>query len=184
MKQGTYVLFVASLIGLSVFTPHTSAADPVYWAGNGHWYELVEQQVTWEEAAVLAESMCGMCSHLATITSAEENQFVIANVIGSNFDLEPWLGGFQAPIESPPDANWHWVTDEAWNFTAWGPSEPNDSGGLYFEYCLQYQPDGTWNDLPNENLGTPPVRGFVVEWSCGVVPSKRSTWGDIKATFQ
>jgi len=42
--------------------------------GNGHWYELVSTSVSWEEANAEAQARGG---YLATITSAEENAYVM-----------------------------------------------------------------------------------------------------------
>ena len=47
------------------------------WAGNGHFYQVVAvaDPITWPEAQAAA---AGAGGYLATITSAEENAFVIS----------------------------------------------------------------------------------------------------------
>ena len=51
---------------------------PILWSvadnGNGHYYELVYNKVSWPVAKTLAEKMIyqGLPGHLVTITSAEE----------------------------------------------------------------------------------------------------------------
>jgi hypothetical protein len=70
----------------------------------------------------------GVPGHLATITSEDENIFII--------NLGPvkyfWLGRYHTPnipdIDEP-DLYWNWVTWEAWGYTYWNNDEPNN------DYC-------------------------------------------------
>ena len=135
-------------------------ALPVQWSsasgGNDHWYEVVNHGsgVSWDEAKALAESSTylGLQGHLVTITSAAEDAFVLGfPVVG----IQTWLGGFQDPGASSPDAGWRWVTGEAWSYTNWGPGEPNDFFGIGSEDKLGLftysSVNALWNDyLPNE----------------------------------
>ena len=62
---------------------------------NGHSYEVVRGGIllTWPQAKELAESMVldGVRGHLATITSREENDWIVANTdLGSD---HVWIGG-------------------------------------------------------------------------------------------
>ena len=68
----------AALLATIALGPASAGADPIQWSGNGHWYELVEDVVTWPEAEMLAEarSWNEKPGYLATITSAEENAFI------------------------------------------------------------------------------------------------------------
>jgi hypothetical protein len=89
--------------------------------------------------------------HLATVSSAGENQFV-AGLAGSN---ESWLGG----SDSVTEGRFVWVTGETFwsggvsggpvngayeNFDA---GEPNNSGGVSGSDCLRIVPGGVWRDV-------------------------------------
>ncbi len=143
-----------------------SSADPVQWeisdGGNGHWYESVDCGVcNWHEASTLAAGMVwlGYQGHLATITTPEENAWIWTNVGTVSF----WIGGYQLNDDDGPAGNWAWVTGEPWEWTNWGPDEPNDYLGQedYIEF-MQYE-EGLWND---EYWNYPGVEdpGFIVEF--------------------
>ncbi len=73
MRHITYVLGLALASGLLM--GGQAVAQPVQWAGNGHWYELVatDEDPTWTDVVAAAEAMGG---YLATSTTAEENAFI------------------------------------------------------------------------------------------------------------
>ncbi len=143
-------------------------ASPVLNPANNHWYEAVSipgDGINWDEAKAYAEALNG---HLATITSAEENQFIFETFPEAsqlNFSGY-WIGGLQ-PGDTPvadvdPAAGWQWVTGEPFVFTNWSPGEPNDFPGSGFkEDAIGFWGfDGTWNDAPREDHRA----GFVVEY--------------------
>lgn len=144
MKKALYVLAIVAIVFLSV---DNGSAYPIQWAGNDHWYERIDLTVgiSWDDAKAAAEVKGG---YLATITSYEEDYFVINNLIipvqGSfpnrprNGDWFPyWIGGYQQFIDiedygyGEADKNWNWVTGETWDYTNWYGNEPNDAGGDY-----------------------------------------------------
>jgi hypothetical protein len=168
MKTTMFQYVVLSVILLS---PIFGFSAPIQWAvengGNGHWYEAVAGLSTWEEADETAQTLQfnGLQGHLATLTSAAENQFVWENAGMNRY----WLGGFQADKLNEPDGNWQWVTGEAWDYTNWAGPEPNDYEGN--EQHLQFvNNDGTWND--NNGLAGRTLRepGFVVEYEDAFQP--------------
>jgi Ca2+-binding RTX toxin-like protein len=139
-------------------SPPSGDVDWVQWrsedGGNDHWYGVVLGQIRWTDAKAAAEGFGG---HLATITSAPEDAFVLGL-------LEPpggiWLGGFQPKGSPEPDGNWQWVTGEPFDYTNWSPGEPNE--GLPEENYLQatFETPDAWNDGPNDfDRGN----GYVVE---------------------
>jgi hypothetical protein len=158
MRKITQVLLATA--SLALLGPAPSGAEPVQWEGNGHWYECVAGSYPWLEARAAADAMSwlDLPGHLATLTTAEENAFVDETFGACQSDL--WLGGYQDPQYDPiPDANWHWVTGEPWDYTDWFPGEPNDYGGP--EYYLNFVGHGPyWNDQSERCVLT----GFVVEF--------------------
>ena len=61
-----------------------------YNAENGHYYEVVAANVTWEQALLAAAkgTYQGMQGYLCTITSQQENDFVYSLV-----NVDSWIGG-------------------------------------------------------------------------------------------
>ena len=130
-------------------------------------YVLVQEDLTWEEANAAARGIiAGGCTtaHLATITSAEEQEEVDDLMTGSSSNA--WLGGFQQGRSL--DRAWLWVTFEPFLYTNWGLGEPNDSpDGITVipgsEQYLEALPDegerpaGLWNDAHDS------AQFFIVE---------------------
>jgi len=152
---------VVSLCALIVicFLVGTADGQPVYFAATGHYYERVDEELTWEEAKVAAElcSYLGVSGHLVTITSQAENDFLTDNLL-LGLGNPCYCGGYQPPDSLEPDGGWTWVTGEPWEFANWAAGEPNDWAND--EDCLEVKPDGSWNDA--QISGTP--RAYIVEY--------------------
>ena len=85
--------------------------------------------------------MCeGFGGHLVTVSSKEENDFVLTLSKDAGLDQLIWLGAY-----ADGDRNWLWVTDEDFSYTNWHNGEPNNSGGN--EDRLNMTESGTWNDI-------------------------------------
>jgi len=123
--------------------------------GNGHWYALLAQEVFCQEAdsiALHAKLPWLGVGHLATITSQEENDYVLNRVIAGAVSPtvldEYWLGG----VDTARDA-WSWVNGEAFEFAKWAEEEPNNLGTEdrimmwgFHETDSRRMP-GTWNNI-------------------------------------
>lgn len=148
----------------------SSLAAPIHWAaGNGHFYDVVPvtDQVTWDASFASASSTIfnGVPGHLATITSQAEQDFIVGQ-FGDAIRAK-WLGGFQPPGSPEPAGGWQWITGEAFVYTNWEPTEPNNSGGnenrlLFATAGLATL--GVWNDLNGEAPPATFVNGYVVEF--------------------
>ena len=166
-----------------------AAEGPVQWSvssgGNGHWYEWVtDAPLPWEDAREQASQrpLAGhegeaWVSYLATLTSAEEEEFVMQNVLGEDAPqkeyLGPWIGAFQPPGSPEPDGDWQWVSGEEWSYTNWYHgtqfSEPNNWGAEE-DYCE------LWHNVSKYGLGWFDVTGdhphtYLVEWEREGTPS-------------
>jgi len=151
----------------------SAAAEPVQWSGNGHFYEVVYvgDGLTWDQAD---QSATAAGRHLATITSAAENNFVFSLVDDPQFwtltgwkAKGPWLGGYQFPDTGGPADQWQWVTGEPWTYTNWAPGQPNDYG-LYGEDKMHFfsateARASTWNDTRGIDTDAGAV-AYVAEW--------------------
>jgi hypothetical protein len=166
-------IFIAlSLITILLLIPTFTYAQPTQWSsasgGNDHWYELIPTPATWEQANALASasSWNGVAGHLATLTSAAENDFVHQFILNPN-PGDAWLGAYQEPYNNPdPNAGWHWVTGEPWSYTNWYQSvmytEPNDWGGP--EFYLQF----FWTDPRWCDNNASPAFSYIVEYEPSV----------------
>ncbi len=159
------VVSVCLSLGLSI------KADPVYFAGTGHYYELVEgvyADLNWDIAKSNAEdrTYLGESGYLATVTSDEETSFLVTNFLESAVGGIYIIGGYQPDGSPEPDGNWQWVTGEPWIYTNWDTGEPNDAGDedtlhLYGQLYASGTLNGKWNDQHHTGGGN----GYIVEYT-------------------
>jgi hypothetical protein len=148
--------------------------------GNGHVYERVQQTTDWNQAREIANSrtLGGVKGHLATITTAAEQQF-LASIFPTD---EAWIGAFQdhsAPGFAEPSGGWRWITGEPWTYSNWNDTEPNDGLGEVTENVVHTFTDHVWNDVPDDRSKNwfwveYPVSGAATEQSL-LVPAN-SLW--------
>jgi hypothetical protein len=161
--------------GAMAVTAPVLGAVPVLNEADGHLYEAVAVAggINWADAKTAAEAMTsGTCQgYLASITSTEENDFILSNfpaVVPSIGGSGYWIGGFQNAETTPADAGWMWVSGEAFGFADWISGAPDDGGPLADEDAIHFVSVSTggfggevgWDDL-NQTLNTP---GYVVEF--------------------
>lgn len=139
-----FCVIPATLLCLGFAFISRSASAQVEWTvasgGNGHFYQLVTTSLNWEDARNAAASLSfnGFTGHLATLTSAAENNF-----LRDTFGTTGWIGLSQPAGSTEPDGGWEWVTGEAFGFTNWNPGEPNNLGDeRYVEALIADR----WND--------------------------------------
>jgi len=171
-------LFGAAALAGAITVP--AAAAPVLFAGNGHYYDFITDNVSWDTAlanAASAPSIAGYDSYLMTITSAAEDDFIKTLTGGAVY---VWAAGSDLATEGV----WRWVAGpEAgqifWNnaavpgaYSHWNAGEPN---GLTGEHYLHVKAnEGNWNDI----TATFPSGGYVIEYSLspgGAIPEP-SSW--------
>lgn len=149
-------------------------AMPIQWqisaGGNGHWYEAVySQNGTWDDAQNVVNSMSGGW-HLATITSQQENDFILSlfeddpdywayagysSLVGDVY-AGPWIGAISSSLSNN---DWQWVTGEAFSYSGWGPYEPFRNGDRVYFSQFGTSSNIGWNDVPN--FYTSP--GYIIE---------------------
>ena len=158
---------------LSVTAPVLGAV-PVLNDVDGHLYDAVAEAggINWADARTAAEGMTsGTCQgYLASITSAEENAFILSEFQGGVPMIGGtgyWIGGFQDPGTTPADAGWMWVSGESFGFADWADAQPDDGFGVLEEDAIRFvgttggfTPTVNWEDA--EGTATSP--GYVVEF--------------------
>jgi hypothetical protein len=153
MKNIARLLFASTILLSSV----SANAALIYGSYGGSMYGVFGANgITWD-AADTAATDAGY--HLVTISDAAENTFVTSLIQAANLN-QVWAGGYQTG-PGAADANWNWVTGEAWSYTNWNGPEPNDYYGPNSEEHLgiNWTLDGKWNDEANLKN----IDGYVVE---------------------
>ncbi len=176
--------------GIDTFTysATTDKETALFCADTGHYYEYVSGTLTWGEAnaAASARTFYGLKGYLVTITSQEENKFIVDNKVVSTDD-SAWMGATDDPnVTSDTDDNWYWATGpeagtkffygrypdigpECYIYCNWTPGEPNNGSGGGESYGEFYY-SGYWNDLLEDSES---IDGYIVEY--GGMPNDAST---------
>jgi beta-lactamase regulating signal transducer with metallopeptidase domain len=144
------VEFDESYVPVPIPTPtpkHAVSLDPIFNPYNGHWYAVFTTEMRWDNAKTAADNMTyeGIPGHLATLTSAEEKNWVQGN-LDLNGETRLWLGGYQASREFEPNGGWTWITNEPWSYTDWMPGEPNNIGNEEHHLIYIATNSETWSD--------------------------------------
>jgi hypothetical protein len=168
MKKFGAISIALALVALVSVSLNAQTTNP----SNGHFYSVVQANITWSQARTAAESLEAggpLCAgHLATVTSEAENTFIV-DTFGPTVVNRKWLGGFQPSGSAEPANDWEWVTGESWDYTRWNPDTGEPNNTLYTpegEDALAYWDNGNWNDAPTYWLYGPILGGYVVEYEC------------------
>jgi hypothetical protein len=159
------ILFLALCLVGGWAQPAAGQSSPVYNPLNGHWYQAVRivGGVTWPAARAAAAVLPfgAYTGHLATLTAAAEQQFVVSQLPLA--DQGWWIGAYQetaAPDYREPREGWRWVTGEPWSFTAWIGNQPDNYQGNEHAAHLDGRYGSQWNDL----AALTPIGGYIVEY--------------------
>lgn len=172
----------AAAIGLAA----VPAQAVTLYAGNGHYYDFVATNLSWQDAlaaAAAATPIAGYTAHLVTITSAGEDNFVKALTGSATY---VWAAGTDEVLEG----TWKWAAGpEAGQtffvfgsgpvgYSNWNFGEPNNVGA---EDYLHFKANaGDWNDI----FSTYPSGGYVVEYSLnGTAVPEPAGWALLVAGF-
>ena len=115
------------------------------WTSFGnHCYLLVTDTKTFNEAEQYCQSLSrlGRPSHLASIMSQEENDFLVdlATTMDGAVSRYTWLG-YRRDLST---GSFVWIDGSpAGSYTNWAPGEPNNSGK---EDCVEMYDTSMWND--------------------------------------
>jgi hypothetical protein len=148
------------MIGISLAA--SAGAQPIENPANGHYYELVyhEDERSWEqaEAEAAGRTFNGWRGHLATITSAEEADFLLASFPEMVRGATIFLGG----SDEGSEGSWYWITGEPWTYENWDLGAPD---GLGSENCLETfgipgYSTTLWNDIRCDST----ARRWIVEY--------------------
>ena len=149
--------------GSPTITVSVTPAGTNYYSGNGHYYEVVNETVTWTAAKAAAEAstLYGLTGYLVTITSAAENTFV-----SSKISANAWMG---ASDDGNYTSNTHATTEGAWEWVS-GPEngktftcQPSGQGrqaiaahsdcAVHSDTSYENWAANEPNDWPDEDIG-------------------------------
>lgn len=164
-----FLLVFAVLLPASAFAAGTTMEPVVF---NGHVYQIIDEgNITWNEAKARCERLSG---HLVTITSQEEQDFVVQYLAAYGRPVDVWIG-----IQKRCDgADWSkWVTGEAVTYTHWAANQPDNGAGAGQDYGVICNTDhsgkdykgnpyvihsGEWDDI---DIGNETQSGvYLCEW--------------------
>lgn len=123
----------------------------VKWSENGHYYQQISKYgTTWFGAKTDCQAKGG---HLATLTSAPEQAFIIENMLTSS------TGRYALGGTDENNGIWRWITGESWDYTYWDSYEPGNQTGE--DYLAISDFDEQWYDVYATNT----LYGYICEWS-------------------
>ena len=128
-----------------------------------HHYAVMDEPMTWMEAKAYCERQG---AHLATITSAEEQEVVTTLLVSTGAKKNYWLGG------TKENDQWKWVTGESFSYTHWATGEPNLATENFIEMIGKnnghYSTPGVWDDINNDGTNDADyvlsTFGLICEW--------------------
>jgi tRNA A-37 threonylcarbamoyl transferase component Bud32 len=130
--------------------PETIPARAKSWKGRH--YAFITTPMSWKNAQIFCEQHG---AHLATVTDAEEQEWITRTFGRPSLGRLIWLGG----TDEGNEGYWRWVSEERWRFENWTPPEPNNQDGK--EHALAMKSDGWWIDADGHELKLP----FLMEWN-------------------
>ena len=162
-----------ALLGLG---QNIAAQTPAQFGTN--FYEFVNGNITWQNAGVAASNrtFLGVAGHLATITSAAENGFLVAQFAGYGVPTGVWFAG---QVDAGGVGRWMAGPESGLIFSTgqtpatgayanWGGIEPNNAPSFTW---MNLGPGfagintGQWADDDNGvPSGADPVIGYFVEY--------------------
>jgi PEP-CTERM motif len=182
MKTKGIFRMAASIVAGLILVP-MARATPVQWNGNGHYYDFIQDNVSWFFATGFSSTITfqGVEGHLATITSAAENSFLTTTFQQSGAPRFAWFGGMMFPggvwrwrTGPPPEFDTQFSNGATptppYNYANWGGTEPN--GPPPFEFTALNLgtaalgvASGQWADFSSTfDTGDPAVVGYLVEF--------------------
>ena len=117
-------------------------------------YQVIEQAMSWEEAA----QYCAAHGGRLAVADTQEAWQMIRSEISASDKSAIWLGA------SRSGDDWYWADGSQMTFSAWGSTEPNNEGGR--ETCLMAEKVSggiVWFDEPED------VSGMYADYKVGFV---------------
>jgi hypothetical protein len=152
-----------------------------YNATNGHFYRPIATGATYTNAKTLStqQTFKGQTGYLVTITSSDEQNFIIANVPQNNiwFALSDRLQEGYWRVDAGPEngtliniGNYN-GNPQTGTYQNWCGGEPNNAGGEHYA-VTKWGGGGCWNDLP-DNYSC----AYIIEFGTWANPADQTFTG-------
>ncbi|MCC6132445.1 MAG: hypothetical protein IT186_21180 [Acidobacteria bacterium] len=151
--------FLAALFLVATAAPLLADSQKLVNPQNNHSYQRIDSAATWDGARTSCQAAGG---YLATVTSAQENDFIFASF--GNYTM--WLGGSY----DAGSGAWKWVTGETFSYANWAPGQPSGVNqqnqiNMWAGYS------GKW-----DNDGAPAYPTRTYKWVCEWDPAVSCTY--------
>ncbi len=126
---------------------------------NSYAYIPNENSIAWSVAKTQAEGVFfeGVAGHLATVTSAEENGFIVENILPfAQAENHYWV--FLGGTDEEKEGTWKWITGETWTYQNWQADEPDNTTS--YNNLAYYTSEGLWYDFYNSST----EYGYIIEF--------------------
>ena len=172
-RRGMFTAGLVSFIGILALSQGADAT-PIQF-GNSYYEYVPGEAYSWSKAndAASASSFLGVNGHLATVTSAGENDFLQGLISQLPTPQGAWLGG---AVDGAQVATWAVGPEsgQLMSFTNFGGSEPNSGpGNVYMNIGTTFAGValGQWADAAGGISGAfDQIAGYFVEYQVGTVP--------------
>jgi hypothetical protein len=123
---------------------------------RGKFYKVYPEQLSWHAATEKCQELGG---HLAVVTSAEQNRFLITLIREKGLDAV-WLGATDEVVEG----RWVWVGGQPMRYSNWSPvgRQPNNKNNSEHYLVIAISQQGKWCDQPDESVEY--SLGFICQW--------------------
>ncbi len=125
---------------------------------KGHSYKFFSDVMSWHRAKKRCEEMGG---HLATISNADEERFVV-NLATKGISVPtPMDGIWMGATDEEKEGEWKWIDGTKSKYSNWEKGQPNNKQENE-HYLLYWLKGKSWVDQPDKSVQHPAY--FVCEW--------------------
>jgi hypothetical protein len=172
-RRGMVTAGLVSFVGILALSQSADATPIQY--GNSYYEYVPGEAYSWSHAnaSASASTFMGVNGHLATVTSAGENDFLLGLITPLPTAQGAWLGG---AVDASQQASWV-VGPEAgqlFTFSNFGGIEPNNGpSNVYMNIGSVFAgiATGQWADAANGlSSASDQIAGYFVEYQVGTVP--------------
>ena len=121
---------------------------------RGHSYKFIPMKESWNKAKVIAKEMGG---HLVSITSDEENKFVVSLIQKASSERQDKNPEVRIGLNNDNEKKqWKWESGEKYDYNSWWEGEPNNWANSESSVVINKQsmisPEsvGKWNDKSSD----------------------------------
>lgn len=165
MKKTLAIVGALACLTLAGFAPGQAAF--VFNPGTGHYYDVTDTNIGWEEAEAEAILKGG---HLVAIQDAAEESWLVGTFGSERF----WIGF----TDKASEGTWLWSSGDPVTYVNWASGEPNNATPPEWgeDYAVMNWSGPAWNDWDKERYDYYPIHG-IIEVSAVPLPASILLFG-------